>query len=365
MTEWTVNNKLNDWYEKQYHVKLPKKWETKSRLYFSLGTYSNFIPSGSDSLITADSLTFKSRASAVPTGEWVVVGTVVESAPLFDNPDAPSISGGALSGPAGIYRVVNATTVTDSEVTLTPPVALSSLGTPGDDLTIYYLQFSSESPSVVLPDGGFTATETWSSYVNGNTFTQLDANYARTNSNIGANIATDADGIAGLGCSFGLTAGNTPISIYRDDITAELATRLVTDRVQVLVKMRTVGDNSRAGFGWTNGTNFTGMCSIWNVSTSTLSIMTEGSLAGGSNKTDVLASIAPASVIWLRFEVEGADLRGKAWADGAGEPGSWMQTRIHSGNLTFSQFGLVTRAGGLITNCLGYSIGINADAPAI
>ena len=38
MTEWTVNNKLNAWYQKQYHIKLPKQYETKSLLYFS--TYS-------------------------------------------------------------------------------------------------------------------------------------------------------------------------------------------------------------------------------------------------------------------------------------------------------------------------------------
>lgn len=40
MTEWTVNNKLNAWYQKRYHIKLPKQYETKSRLYFSLGGFS-------------------------------------------------------------------------------------------------------------------------------------------------------------------------------------------------------------------------------------------------------------------------------------------------------------------------------------
>lgn len=325
--------------------------------------YVNFIPSGSTGMLTADSLVFRVPVPVTESG-WAIVETMVLVAPSAPSPTTPYISGGTLFGPQGVYRIVNTTTVTDAEYNLTPPMSLSSFSTPGDNLTIYHLQFSSESPEVILPAGGFTATETWSSYANGNTFTQMDANYARTSANIGANIATDAAGPAGLGCSFGLTSGAVPLSIHRDDITAELATRVVADRVQVLVKMRTVGANSRAGFGWTDGTNFTGMCSIWNTTTSTLSIMTEGRLAGGSNKTDVLVSIAPASVIWLRFEVEGAVLRGKAWADGAGEPGSWMQTRTHGSDLTFSQFGLVTRTGGLITNCLGYSIGINADAPS-
>jgi len=35
MSEWTVNNKLNEWYEKQYHIKLPKQYVTKALIYFS------------------------------------------------------------------------------------------------------------------------------------------------------------------------------------------------------------------------------------------------------------------------------------------------------------------------------------------
>jgi hypothetical protein len=35
MTEWTVNNKLNAWYQKQYHIKLPKQYQTKALLYFT------------------------------------------------------------------------------------------------------------------------------------------------------------------------------------------------------------------------------------------------------------------------------------------------------------------------------------------
>jgi hypothetical protein len=38
MSEWTVNNKLNEWYQKRYHIKLPKQYETKSRIFFSTGT---------------------------------------------------------------------------------------------------------------------------------------------------------------------------------------------------------------------------------------------------------------------------------------------------------------------------------------
>ena len=87
MTEWTVNNKLNDWYEKQYHIKLPKKFETKSRLYFSLTdfVYLPFIPSGSTGLITADSLVFRVVALPSIDGGWVI-----EEATILQSPDSPT-----------------------------------------------------------------------------------------------------------------------------------------------------------------------------------------------------------------------------------------------------------------------------------
>jgi hypothetical protein len=46
MTEWTVNNKLNAWYQKRYHIKLPKQYETKARLYFSTYSPSSLFSAG-------------------------------------------------------------------------------------------------------------------------------------------------------------------------------------------------------------------------------------------------------------------------------------------------------------------------------
>lgn len=297
--------------------------------------------------------------------EWVIVDTVIEVAPTPFAAATPIISGGVLSGPAGIYRVVNATVETDIERSLTPPTTLSSISSPGDSLTIYHLQFSSESPEVIIPISTFTATETWSSYANGNTFTQLDTNYARTNANIAGNIATNADGPAGLGCSFGITSGAEHLMMNRDDITAELATRLVTERVNVLVKMRTASINTRHGFGWSDGTNFTGFrVSNFSGTNAAFSITTAGNLSTGTNTTDLLTGQANDAVFWLRFEVEGAVLRGRVWADGAGEPGTWTNTRTHGSDLVFDKFGPVVRTGNVSTNCLGYSIGINVDAPS-
>lgn len=119
------------------------------------GIFLPFIPSGSTGLITADSLVFRVPVTVTESG-WAIVETMVLVAPLSPAPTTPYISGGVLYGPAGIYRVVNATTVTDTEYSLTPPVSLSSLGTPGDNLTIYHLQFSSPSPEVTLPATGIT-----------------------------------------------------------------------------------------------------------------------------------------------------------------------------------------------------------------
>jgi hypothetical protein len=64
----------------------------------ALVTYSNFIPSGSDSLITADSLTFKVRGvagapSQITDNMWALVpvagGLRVDLAPYPDAGDLP------------------------------------------------------------------------------------------------------------------------------------------------------------------------------------------------------------------------------------------------------------------------------------
>jgi hypothetical protein len=308
------------------------------------------------------------RRSTGEIGVWVIVGTSIQQAPTPFAAATPVIADGILQGPYGIYRVVNSTVGTDIERNLTPPTSLSSFSSPGDSLTIYHLRFSSQSPEVLLASG-FTATETWSSYANGNTFTQLDTNYARTNGVLTTSIATDTDGPAGLACIFS-TAGVGAVcaQLHRDDITAQLATRLVTDRVNVLAKIKTLNLNSRAGIGWQDGGQlFTGM-TVSNTGGGNLnqySLMTEGNLNNNTPKTDILTGRASGLVFWIRFEVQGADIRGKAWADGAGEPGTWAQTRTHTGNLTFDKFGLVGRGGvAASASCLGYSIGIKADAPS-
>ena len=113
--------------------------------------YLPFIPSGSDGLITADSLVFKSRLEVTESG-WGIVETEVLVAPSAPSPTTPYISGGVLNGPAGRYRVVNTTQGTDAEYDLVPPASLTTWGEPGEALTVYHLTFSSVGPTVSFPD---------------------------------------------------------------------------------------------------------------------------------------------------------------------------------------------------------------------
>lgn len=297
------------------------------------------------------------------TGSWVIVGTTVERAPTPINPVVPVIVAGILYGSAGLYRIVNVDGGIDEEQNLTPPVSVSQWAQPGEEVTVYRLAFTKEGPVVSFPSLGFTEIETWSAYAAGNTFTQLDANYDRTSTNVPTPVSADAAGPAGLGVQWGLSSGSSPRVARKDTIRTELLTRVPSEVVQVLVKLRTNSPNFRGGIGWTNSSVFTGLATTqFSGSQTQLAIMTEGDLGTLSNKVDLLAGISNGSIVWARFEVEGNTIRGRAWYDGAGEPGSW-NTRSHSNDLVFDHLGLVGRTGSSSHFCLGYSIGITTAAP--
>jgi len=119
---------------------------------------------------------------------WTVVGTLIDAAPVVGTPSTPVIQDGVLLGPAGTYRVVNNTLLTDEELELAPPVPLDSLGTPGDSLTIYYYVFSSSSPDIELPGGAITETiaPTFGPYTAGDTpeDSYVEGTYASTEGTI-------------------------------------------------------------------------------------------------------------------------------------------------------------------------------------
>ena len=186
--------------------------------------------------------------------------------------------------------------------------------------------------------------ETWSSYVNGNGWTQLDVAYARSSSLISTTIQTDASGPAGLALRIG-AASNNDYRINRDDITASLATRSTATRVQVLAKCRAVvvGVNQKAAIGYFDGANNWGIrVARLGVNNNPVFLQSGGDVNGGTNETS-LGTLNDSALFWIRIEVNGLDIKGKLWLDGAGEPGAWT-TRTLAANVAFPRLDLMVRA---------------------
>jgi hypothetical protein len=223
--------------------------------------------------------------------------------------------------------------------------------------------------NVIVPDPleygiavpGFT--ETWASYSNGNTFTQLDAAYSRSNAILSPSIITDADGTSGLACRYGVTS-NAFHYMGRDDINAALALR-TTERVQVLVQLRFVATSTfqKSAIGRQSGGLNTGLQSSRPAGVNALRLQAAGDVNSETNVTALLTGLADFACYWVRYEVDGVTLRGRAWLDGASEPGSWT-TRTEAGAITFDNLNLIGRSGNPCLDVLGYSVGIGADAPA-
>lgn len=329
--------------------------------------YLNFIPSGSDGLITADSLVFKSRLDVTAEG-WGIVETEVLVAPSAPSPTTPYISGGVLNGPAGIYRVVNATIVTDTEYSQTPPVSLSSLGTPGDSLTLYHLQFSSQSPDVELPPPA-GLSENWNWLADGNTWTQVDARYSRSQTTVAATVLADADAPAGKAVQWGVSSAAHRWATW-DDMNTYLAGR-TTETVQFLVLMRLLTTtNLRGGFGYSSGSNLhTGLIAHRFSSTNhEVRVQGVGDPSGTANTSGVVGTYNDGDVIWVRAEVSGLTIKARSWLKSAGAPGSggeptgWT-TYTAGAALNFTALGPTMRTGNPSHQVLYYSAVLNGTAP--
>ena len=208
-----------------------------------------------------------------------------------------------------------------------------------------------------------TFTETWSSYVNGNNWTQLDVAYARSSANFSSTIQTDANGPAGLALRTGAAASND-YRINRDDITAALAIRSTSDRVQVLAKCRgtTTTTSQRAAIGYFDGTNNWGIrVARGGVNNNPVYLQSGGNVSTGGNET-LLSTLNDSALFWMRIEVNGLDIKGKLWLDGASEPGAWV-TRTLASNVAFPRLDLMVRSADPCLDILGYSCTIGADAP--
>lgn len=292
---------------------------------------------------------------------WVIVGTLIEGAPIVGVPATPVIQDGVLYGPAGTYRVVNSTLSTDEELSLTPPVPLDSLGSPGDSLTIYYYVFSGQSPDVALPeDTGFL--EDWSSYAVGNTFTELDAAYSRSAATVAGTIVTNADGPAGKALQFGVTSAAHQ-ALTRDDISTAIAAR-TTERIQVrcLWKMGTTA-SARGGFGHRIAADsHTGiLISRFSNINHEVYLQVAGNPSTFTNTTGLGTGYDDGQLVWTLMEIDGNNLKGKVWLDGASEPGSWT-TRTEGSAISVSTMGMTLRTGNPSHELLGYRVAIGADA---
>ena len=208
-----------------------------------------------------------------------------------------------------------------------------------------------------------TFTEIWASYVNGDTFTQLDTNYARNSTGLTALIQTEAGAAGGLGCAI-TTDNNIMRRMDRDDITAALALR-TTERVQILAHVEfTTLANSRAGIGYgASGTDFTG-AAIWRAGAGwAIGVMEAGDPFNLTNKTDVVTTQTDGDMFRIRIEIDGLDVKVRAWESGS-EPGTWT-TRTAASAIDIPRLDLVAaRLGGANMIVYGYSVGIGADAPA-
>ncbi len=216
----------------------------------------------------------------------------------------------------------------------------------------------------VKPIPGFA--EDWSLYSVGNAFADLEAEYTRNPNTISVAIAADASGPDGKRCEIiGVTSNERFIS--RDDITTALSFR-TTERIQfrALLRMASLA-NARSFVGWAVDTTnvHTGIHITRNASTWTIACQLEGNPnTPGSNSTNMLSGVADNALVRIVCEIDGLDIKGKAYLDGNPEPGSWT-VRTAASAISFPQLGLGVRVSGNGLWVLGYTLAIGMDAAEV
>jgi hypothetical protein len=212
---------------------------------------------------------------------------------------------------------------------------------------------------------GQTFTETWSSYAVGNTFTEVDAAYTRNSTGCTVLIETDADGPDGKRCV--ISSGSAAERyLYRDDIATALAAR-TTERVQILAKVRLVSlANARASIGFLAAGNLnTGVRFGGNnaTNTGTIGVQLAGDVSSGSNRTDMVTTESSNDLFYIRIEIDGLDVKSRVWEPPASEGGTWT-TLTAGAAIDIDRVDLLARVSGACLSVLGYSVGIDADAPS-
>lgn len=304
-----------------------------------------------------------------PQPRWIILDDQITSAPSSPNPTTPTLFGTVVYGPAGFYRIrVNSGEW--AEYYLVPTFDLASYGSPGDEVEVQFRTYSTESPEIIVPETGQTFAEPWA-YTNGNTWTQLDTAYTRTSANIVPSIVTDGTAPNGVRLEADSIA-STPAGMYRDDIATAIAGGWT--RLQMAGRFRIPSVvNPRGGFGWFSGTAFYGIRVSRGSSSGTGSArlyagqdysVTTGTSSWGATYSDDQ---------FLRFRIEigvpdKQTIRGKIWT-GSTEPawgGAETFTLTTGSAMNPPWLGILTWNN--VTDCmkvLGYSVGIDADAPEV
>lgn len=215
----------------------------------------------------------------------------------------------------------------------------------------------------IRPIPGFT--ERWTPYAVGNTFTELAAGYTRNAGSFLADIVADAAAPAGKGCDISSSTANERF-MHRNDIDAALALR-TTERIQWkgLVRMASLS-NGRAwlGFSVDIGNLHTGIVISRTGSVWTVSCQLEGNPSSLSNSTAALTGLSDGDLVRVIGEIDGLDVKVKAYLDGDPVPGTWT-TRTAASAISLPELHLGARVSGVNMRVLGYTLAIGADAPEV
>jgi hypothetical protein len=312
------------------------------------------VPTISDVVFDDDELSFTATGSEPMTMHYVSTGSATppSAATIIDTPD------GTVSLAGGVNYLDTLTLETDPGTWYLHFVVTNAAG-----------QSEVSTVSYVSPALGFAFTETWSGFTVGDANTQIKAGgYSIQTPESVCAIVSDGESPSGKALT---GSGNSGDGRYvsRDDITTQIGAGGWSE-VQFLVKLRSTGaTGARAAFGF-NVTSTT----VYGLSIRRGSGGTQYGLALAKNiNTEnpdlILASnIADNSIRWFRLRFSGGDkLDGKMWVDGDSEPTEWSSqvTAASAWSSLLNRLGpvpVVNTATGI--HCLGYSIGIDREAPA-
>jgi hypothetical protein len=303
---------------------------------------------------------------------WIINGFTLEGVPRTPSAATPTITGTILSGPYGTYFATNTTTLVETEITLTsinPTYNLAPLGTAGQNISVVYVNLSSQSGVITVP-GAYTLTEDYTGYgANGakDWATVFEALWTRQGTETNINLASDTDGINGKRISLEQTT-TTARYIYRDD------TRIpdnAWETMQIRGRARIAAANDYGGVGWGSASGFFGI-HIRGSSTNVgrVAYVNNGDMATASPGTALLSSVADTTAVEFLIDIasDKRTVQFKAWTLPGSEPGTWGGSYTLGADISFSNglrlFSKVDGAAQYGLRTLGWRMAVNGTAAA-